>query len=220
MRREVTLSEISDGKLYGSNDMVKAGCNGCTGCSSCCRGMGSSITLDPVDVWRLSAGLGVSFEQLLRHDIELNVVDGVILPNLKMVGADESCSFLDEQGRCRIHAMRPGICRLFPLGRYYENHSFRYFLQIHECKKENRMKVKVRKWIDTPDLNRYETFIKKWHYFLLAMQELAAGSADAELAKRVNMYLLQQFYIIPYVSGDFYQEFAGRLTKARQVFGV
>ena len=26
MRRDVTLEEISDGKLYGSNDMVKADC--------------------------------------------------------------------------------------------------------------------------------------------------------------------------------------------------
>jgi len=217
MRREVTLAEISDGKLYGLNDMVKAGCNDCIGCSSCCRGMGSSITLDPVDVWRLTTGLGVSFEQMLKHYIELNVVDGVILPNLKMAGTDESCLFLDEQGRCKIHAVRPGICRLFPLGRYYENETFRYFLQINECKKENRMKVKVRKWIDTPDIKRYEEFINNWHYFLKTLQERISGSTDGDLAKRISMYLLKQFYMMPYGSDDFYQEFAERLTEASNV---
>ena len=29
MRREVTLEEISDGKLYDANDMVKAVCQDC-----------------------------------------------------------------------------------------------------------------------------------------------------------------------------------------------
>ena len=60
MRREVTLSEISDGRLYGLNDMVKAGCDGCKDCFSCCCGMGTSIVLDPLDMHRLARGLGES----------------------------------------------------------------------------------------------------------------------------------------------------------------
>ena len=40
----------------------------------------------------------------------------------------------------------------------------RYFLQIHECRKENRTKVRVRKWLDTPDFAAYEQFISDWHY--------------------------------------------------------
>ena len=67
---------------------------------------------------------------MLNNEFELNVVDGVILPNLKMSGQNDACGFLDENGRCSIHAVRPGICRLFPLGRYYENHDFSYFLQV------------------------------------------------------------------------------------------
>ena len=39
MRREQTLEEISDGKLYDSNDMVKADCHDCEGCCDCCQGM-------------------------------------------------------------------------------------------------------------------------------------------------------------------------------------
>ncbi len=37
MLREVDIKEISDGRLYGVNDMVKADCGGCAGCSVCCR---------------------------------------------------------------------------------------------------------------------------------------------------------------------------------------
>ena len=55
MLRELDFNEISDGKFYQSQDMVRADCGGCKGCSSCCRGMDSSIVLDPLDVTRLFA---------------------------------------------------------------------------------------------------------------------------------------------------------------------
>ena len=47
MRREVSLEEISDGRLYELNDMVKADCQDCAGCHDCCEGMGDSVVLDP-----------------------------------------------------------------------------------------------------------------------------------------------------------------------------
>ena len=135
MEREIDLNEISDGRLYDSNDMVKADCQDCAGCSACCRGMGSSILLDPFDFYRMEAGLGLTFEKMMAdRQIELNLVDGIILPNLNMSENGEICPFLDKNGRCSIHAFRPGFCRLFPLGRLYENRSFRYFLQVPECR--------------------------------------------------------------------------------------
>ena len=99
MKRNVDMREISDGKLYGLNDMVKADCGDCKGCSACCRGMGSSIVLDPLDLYRLETGLHTDFQRLMNGYIELNVVDGIILPNLKMGGSDESCAFLSKEGR-------------------------------------------------------------------------------------------------------------------------
>lgn len=216
MKRNVKMEEISDGKLYTANDLVKADCGDCEGCSACCRGMGSSIVLDPLDVYRLTEGLGVRFEQLLVEKIELNVVDGIILPNLKMGGAKECCAFLNEEGRCSIHGIRPGICRLFPLGRFYENGSFQYFLQIHECKKENRTKVKVKKWLDTPDLKSYEAFVSQWHYFLLDIQEKFL-KIEEEKIKSVNMFLIQSFYLEPYnKEEDFYSQFTKRLEKVKK----
>ena len=126
MLREINLDEISDGKLYSSNDMARTDCKGCDGCSACCHGMGSSIVLDPLDVYRLSINLSKPVNELLAGPLELNVADGIILPNLKMTGTKEACSFLDADGRCTVHAFRPGICRMFPLGRFYENHSFQF----------------------------------------------------------------------------------------------
>ena len=127
MLRNIDLDEISDGKLYTAGDLAKVGCQDCEGCCDCCCQMGDTIILDPRDVWQLMQGRGKSFEQLLDESLDLHVQDGVILPNLKMAGEKEQCVYLNEKGRCSIHPFRPGICRLFPLGRFYENGSFRYF---------------------------------------------------------------------------------------------
>lgn len=210
MERQIDMKEISDGNLYTSNDMVKADCGGCQGCSACCQGMGSSITLDPLDIFRLCCGLHTDFNGLMVDKIELNIVDSLILPNLKMASGDtEACAFLDEKGRCSIHAYRPGICRLFPLGRIYEDGSFKYFLQVHECTKPNKSKVKIKKWMDTPDLKRYEQFICDWHYYLKDQQKQV--EADPEKIKQISMEILNRFYLAPYdVARDFYEQFYER----------
>lgn len=218
MLRQVDLKDISDGKLYELNDMVKVGCNDCEGCSACCKGMGNSIILDPYDVFRLVKGLNVTFSQLLQDSLELNVVDGIILPNIRMNETSQGCNYLDENGRCSIHAIRPGICRIFPLGRYYENGDFKYFLQVNECKKDNRSKVKVNKWIDTPELKKNHKFINDWHYFQKDVQEVINSSSDEQLVKNVNMYILNNFFIREYnLQEDFYTQFDERLKQAREI---
>ncbi len=215
MIRNVALEEISDGKLYGLNDMVRAGCDECKDCCSCCEGMGQSVTIDPYDMHRMLSGLKKSAGQLLAAELELNVTDGIILPNLKMEGEKERCAFLDPKGRCSIHQYRPGICRLFPLGRYYEENGFRYFLQVHECKKENRTKVKVRKWIDTPEPVKYEKYILDWHNFLAGLRKLL----NHENAKEISMYVLTSFFLEPYGEDeDFYGQFYGRMLAAQEKF--
>lgn len=214
MKREIDLNEISDGKLYGLNDMVKADCGDCKGCFSCCQGMGKSIILDPFDCFRLTEGLDCKLEVLLLNHLELNVVDGIVLPNIKMSDGTESCGFLNQEGRCRIHSFRPGICRLFPLGRVYGEQGFRYFLQIHECQMKNRTKIKVKKWIATPDAARYEKFITDWHDFLKSMEKRVIGADDQNLSKEISLYVLKEFYLTPYLKEEnFYDQFYKRLAK-------
>ena len=211
MIRQVDIEEISDGKLYTANDMVKADCQDCKGCSACCHGMGESIVLTPLDAYRLTKGLGRPFQEILNEHLELSVCDGVILPNLKMTGPSEGCTFLNEQGRCTIHAYRPGICRIFPLGRVYEEGTFRYFLQIYECQNKNRSKIKVKKWVDEPQLAKNEAFISHWHYYLKQFQVGGNKYFDEEQAKKISMHLLTEFYFKEYdTERDFYEQYYER----------
>ena len=218
MKRDIDIKDISDGKLYTANDMVKTDCHDCIGCSDCCRGMGSSILLDPMDFWRLTSNLKTDFNSLLDKYVELGMVDGLIMPNLKLAGDGESCSFLTKEGRCGIHTFRPGICRLFPLGRIYEENGFKYFLQVHECAKTDKTKIKVKKWLGIQDIKSYEKFVWDWHDFVNKCEEALVELEEGQ-QKVLTLYLLKTFYQTTYPAEDFYTEFYQRLDKAKEMFG-
>ena len=57
--------------------------------------------------------------------------------------------------------------------------------------------MKVKKWIDTPDLKRYEKFVYDWHEFLLKVQEIFYKAEDKELEKNLNLYVLEDFTVRP-----------------------
>ena len=218
MRREVTLEEISDGRLYDANDMVKADCQDCKGCCDCCKGMGDSVILDPYDVCRLARGLGRNPADLIGTVLELGVSDGNILPHLRMQGREERCVFLNEEGRCSVHAIRPGFCRLFPLGRIYEDGDFKYFWQIHECAYPNRSKVKIKKWLGIPELSAYENYIRIWHNFLKEVQEIITHTENEEIVRNLNMLVLNEFYVNQYEMGaaSFYEQFESRISAVSE----
>ncbi|MCR5836728.1 MAG: YkgJ family cysteine cluster protein [Lachnospiraceae bacterium] len=215
MKRQVDLLDISDGKLYESNDMVRADCFGCEGCSKCCTGMGESIVLDPFDVFNLTAGTGKTFEQLLESEIEMNVVDGITLPNICMKSG--KCGFL-KGGRCEAHQFRPGICRMFPLGRYYNEEGFKYFLQVHECPVNNKGKIKVKKWIGYPDINGYEAYIRCWHEFMIDLQDNLADLSEDNV-RVLNLLVVKTFYQTPY-GDEFFEKFYDRMKKIKEMLGL
>lgn len=218
MKREVRVEELA--RLYTANDMVKADCGGCQGCSDCCRTVGDTIILDPYDIYQLQKGLKLTPEQMFQKGyFEFNLADGLILPDLKMT-EEGVCPFLNEEGWCAIHSFRPGFCRLFPLGRYYEGDGFKYYLQMYECPKPVKTKVKVEKWLGIPQIRRYESYILDWHRYLVSCREQADGSADEAVRKNIAMYLLQAFFLTPYDgSRDFYSQFEERLEAAYSVKG-
>lgn len=214
MIREVDINEISDGKRYKSNDLVKISCNDCNGCSKCCKDMGNSIVLDPYDIFSLELSTGKSFEELLSDSIELNVVDGLILPNIKMQEDSLACIFLSDSGRCTIHDSRPGFCRLFPLGRIYEDGEFSYFHQINECDYQDKSKIKIKKWLGIDRLSEYEKYIN--HYHDLQKRIISKFTADTSEAviKSIDMMVLNKLFVEKYdLNSDFYEQYYRRCEQ-------
>ena len=232
MIREVSLDEISDGKLYTDNDLVKAQTSDCSGCRAmCCKNMENNIVLDPRDIFELlvaSSKLEVeskfleelSFDSLITSGyVALNLVDGIILPNINMKNESRACSFLDDKDRCKIHSHRPGICRMFPLGRYWESaDKFYYILQKNQCYKEGLAKVKVKNWLGIEELEEYSQFSSNWHKYLTDVRMEMANLSE-ENRQIFNLYNLKTFYKTAYKAKNltgFYREFSMRLRKARK----
>ena len=205
--------------LYNSNDLAKLGCNECSGCNECCRGMGQSIVLDPYDIFQLEKVTGANFAQLMQEKIELHVEDGLILPSLKMQSGTDACGFLNQDGRCRIHDYRPGLCRLFPLGRNYDENGLRYFLLEDACRIQNRTKVKIKKWLGVGALSQYEKFLTAWHDLRKEIQVQIMERQSDTYTQGVNVKMLEIFYQKPYdIRQDFYVQFEERMG-AFQVCG-
>ena len=206
-------------KLMTARDMAKLPCISCEGCGDCCRGMGDTVHLDPYDIAMLCKNLNCTFEDLLDIRIALHAEQGLAIPHLLMEKGRDCCSFLGSDGRCGIHSFRPGFCRLFPLGRQYDGKGFQYFIVPGGCDMPGKTKVRIRKWLDIPDLPRYEAFVSSWHYFVRDAQAGLACSQNPELNQQINLFILQTFYGIPYDSDrDFYDQFGERLAKASRLF--
>lgn len=215
MIRDINIDEISDGNRYTSRDMVRVGCNDCAGCSKCCRDMGKSIILDPYDVFNICTALGKSFDELIDTDeavIELSIVDGLLLPNLRMNTVGNCCNLLSEDGRCTIHDSRPGFCRLFPLGRIYEDGGFSYFNQIYECDYPNKSKVKIKNWLGIDNLSQYERFVLKWHDYMDTLRRELSDLEDTNAVSRFWVIILKKFYREPYdTNRPFFEQIEERM---------
>lgn len=212
MQHKVNLEEISDGTLYSNNDMIHIGCDGCNGNASCCRFAEDTITLDPYDLFRLQQATGLSVEVLYnRQLIALSPSDGLLLLHLNFSKETHACPFLLESGRCSIHAHRPGLCRLFPLARLIDDDKVQYLMQIHECPCTTAPKTKIKKWLELPDIDRYEAYLIHWNKLLAkTRRRLAAASGQAELTA-ITTEFLQNYYFISYdTTRSFYEQWEQR----------
>ena len=81
----------------------------CSRCSRCCHD--KIIQVNPYEVARLARSLGLTTRAFAEHHTE----DGLGV-HLKRDAAG-ACEFLGPKG-CTVHADRPLVCRLYPLGRH------------------------------------------------------------------------------------------------------
>lgn len=131
---------------------------------------------------------------------ESAVVGGVAAGTLPAAGdaSEEStvCVFLGDDGRCGIHAFRPGICRMFPLARiWHEDGSFSYFLQQGECSRANGVKIRISKWLGYPDINGYERSVRAFHDALRELRVKLQKDLSHEEQVLLERLFLEEWFI-------------------------
>ena len=213
------LDKISDGRLYDIEDVVKADTCGCDGCSDCCKDVGDLVVLTPFDIYEITNYLNMDFDKLIGDKIVLRENNKIVLPYLKMQEKNKNCSFLDEKGRCTIHLKRPNICRLFPLGRAYQDNDFKYFLQVDNCPKDELKDVKVSQWINIENYNENKKFILEWYKFIKALTFRLKFVRDEKEIAHINEILLDNFYRVK-IDNDLYKSFEELLPKVKNKLGI
>ena len=84
--------------------------------------------------------------------------------------------------------------------------------------KGNRTKVKIEKWIDIPEIKKYEKYIQQYHGLCREIQKQLSDLADEKSEKEWNMLFLTLFFQKKY-SGtmEFYQEFQERFQQFTEI---
>jgi len=121
-----TLSTIivagADAAVLAETDLLQLSCS-TGGCASNCCKASAPIVLNPYEISLICRESNMSYEDLLDI-VDTDRVNGF---PLVMLPRDPACHFWTENG-CRIYKARPLACRLFPIGRVYDDMQSRFVL--------------------------------------------------------------------------------------------
>lgn len=85
----------------------------CLGCGACCRIPNGIVRVSDAEISRISAFLGMPELEFIAGETEVAPDRrGLVLKSRP----DNSCVWLTEDNRCRIHPVKPDKCRTFPYG--------------------------------------------------------------------------------------------------------
>lgn len=105
----------ADAVVLDLSDPFQAACD-TDGCAANCCTKSAPIVLNPYEIALICSASGMSYEDLL----DIVETDRANAFPLVMLPRNPACHFFSGRG-CRIYAARPLACRLYPLGRVYEN---------------------------------------------------------------------------------------------------
>lgn len=105
----------AEAAVLAETDLMQLSC-GINGCSSNCCAKSAPIILNPYELALICRASGMSYEDLLDF-VDTDRAKGF---PLVMLPRDPACHFWTGKG-CRIYNARPLACRLFPLGRVFDN---------------------------------------------------------------------------------------------------
>jgi len=165
--RHITIAGTA-AKVLSEQDAFQllCGINGCT--SNCCT-KSAPIVLNPYEIALICRESRVSYEDLL--DI-LDTDRAKSFP-LVMLPRDPACHFWTGKG-CRIYAARPLACRLFPLGRVYDQgESLIVLPELNVCSGMARSASRtVREYLIEQDVDVQMRMADEWISFVNEIEKI------------------------------------------------
>jgi Fe-S-cluster containining protein len=141
----------------------------CRACSRCCRD--KVILVGPHEILGMSRALGIGTTELLLHYTEQG---GTALRTTE----DGRCVFVSPDG-CRVHARRPLVCRLYPLGRKTDEEgreSFAMYSTQPDCEAVVGRDGTIAEFLDSQGVEPYFAWSQRYGEIYRRMIELLGGN--------------------------------------------
>lgn len=187
---------------------------GCIQCGECCHNR-QDILLQPFDLYRIAQYLEKDIPSVIEKYCDVFIGDESKLPIVRAKPKihDAVCPFL-RKGKCSIHAVKPAVCALFPLGRATApNGEMKYFIQNVSCNAK-KTTIKVKDWLDMFNLRESEIPAKLWG---IAMFRLGAGKKKYKISPEIEEKLNSVLYFLLYLNYDTNKEFISQFERNVQM---
>ena len=199
-------------RAIGLDDTFRFHCNEC---GQCCKNR-EDILLSPYDLYRIAGLLGLEPGLVIQDYCIWYIGQTSKLPvvAVNMKGPEKVCPFL-EGSKCRIHAAKPTVCALFPLGRAGCEEGIRYIVQDTKYGTRDEEHT-VREWLAEFNLEDSEAWFDEWQKALvpltLRMRTIASSVSEKSL-DMVAQGLLVALYVHYERGGDFMEQFRENVRK-------
>lgn len=174
----------------------------CTQCGKCCINR-TDIMLSPMDIFRMAKELKMSHSDFFLRYCSMHIGSNSRMPiiMLRPVGKDDCCPLL-KNSKCSVHAVKPAVCGMFPLGRYVafpkddfgtrslESSEVKYLLQPLECGDESETHT-VREWLSGFDIALEDKAYLLWNQ---ALSQISVKLQ--ELEKKWNMMTMMDIWFV------------------------
>lgn len=184
----------------------------CDRCGRCCRDR-EDILLNPGDLFRIAKFLNKTPRQVMEEYCEGYIGPDSQIPiiRLKPKAYRNTCPFLGPDG-CKIHAAKPTVCALFPLGRAYitTKDKLVYFCQPITCGSDKRTHT-VREWLEEFGRSFTDEDTIRWMKLTprLTIWMQQTGAALSEDTRRKIWFLIAELCYLHYdIHRSFSEQFA------------
>lgn len=199
----------------------------CTACGKCCTHR-DDVLMSPDDIYRASKHLGMRTVDFCKQFCTCHMGPDSLLPIMSpiMKGRIEKCVFLENK-KCAIHAAKPSVCELYPLGRLRkpEEGKVIYFMQPMDCGKKDEAHT-PREWLSTTGLERSESVSLLWAEAITEMTRRMRGMFletcdERRLYVRDVLYrlILFRMYLNYDTDKEFVPQFKENLNAVREAMG-
>jgi len=152
----------------------------CLGCGKCCKNR-EDIILTARDLFNIAKRLNMSTEKAIEKYCNKYIGPQSRIPLIRLQprGVNHVCPLLQDK-KCIVHAVKPAVCALFPLGRYIEcsktgidpktvtaeTLKTEYIIQPIECGR-SRGHNTVRSWLEKFNMPIEDEFFTEWHALVM-----------------------------------------------------